>query len=174
MIVSTTASATGDVAPAVTSQTVATPVAAQGTILPSQRSGVAYVQGPPSAGKISNASTVASPCTLYPSVVYLRSYGAYVGTKPYTICSVPVTSINHQTEIEKQSQLGYWEQVGPLFNTYNFNQSSLSPTSVEIQCKNQLMTNWDSFTKGTVVYQGVTFYAQIGAANGPIQLGCGT
>ena len=170
---SSTASATGDVPQAVAPQVATAPVAQQATILPSQRSGVAYVPVTSSSGIISSLGTVISPCTLYPSPFYERNSGG-VGTKPYTNCSVPVTSITHDTVVEKQSEFGYWEQVGPTFHSSNNNQFSLSPTNVQVLCTNTLYTNWDSYTNGTVVYQGVTFHAFIRASNGPIHYYCGT
>lgn len=54
------------------------------------------------------------PCTLYPSVMYLRAsskYGA-VGSKPYTKCTVPVSSIRHAADLRYKSFI-WWKKAGP-------------------------------------------------------------
>jgi hypothetical protein len=125
------------------------------------------------SGKATTSSFITSPCILKPQNIYLRNSGG-IGTKSVTDCTVPVTSIHQDIYLEKQSELGYWEQVGPLFSAYNNNVSSLTQTNASVACTNAKTTNWNAVTKGIVVYQGITFIALSTAQNGPQLYNCGT
>jgi hypothetical protein len=119
-------------------------------------------------------AVVALPCKLELQNIYLRQsfgYGA-VGTKATTTCSVPVTSITHNTYIQKSTFFGWSTQK--VFSGSVRQTSSYSQLDIGVPCTNNLPTTWTGYTNGIVVYQGVQYYASAMVANGAIQVNCGT
>jgi len=124
--------------------------------------------------KINSLTTIASPCRLQLQNVYLRQsygYGA-IGTKAVTTCTVPVTSIKHDTYIQKSGLLG-WSTQGFFSGSSKFT-SSFSQLDIAVTCTNGLRTTWTGYTNGVVVYQGVQYYATIRVANTSATFNCGT
>lgn len=108
------------------------------------------------------ASVTFGPCTLYPSVMYLRAssnYGA-VGTKPYTRCEVPVTSIRHSTDMRYKSFI-WWRKAGTTKTGGNSGVASYTQRNVEYYCVSRESTAWTGTTAGTIVYRGKTYYARV-------------
>lgn len=123
---------------------------------------------------ISNLATTISPCTLTLQNIYLRQsfgYGA-VGTKATTTCSVKVSSISHNTYIQKMGFWG-WNTEG-IFPASNSNSSSLTQLDVGVTCTNGISTTWTGFTNGYVMYNGVQYTANVTVANGYGIFNCGT
>ena len=111
------------------------------------------------------------PCTLYPSTVYLRAssnYGA-VGAKPYTKCTVPVTSIKHSTDLRYKSFI--WWRLATTKTGGNYGVASYTQKNVEYYCKSKEQSGWSGTTLGTIVYGGRTYYARVYQA--AVSLSCG-
>jgi hypothetical protein len=137
---------------------------------------VTYQQAPQNrtGTKINSLTTVPSPCKLQLQNVYLRQsygYGA-VGTKAVTTCTVPVTSIKHDTYIQKSGLFGWSTQKG--FSGSSKFSSSFSQLDIAVTCTNGLRTTWTGYTDGVVVYQGVQYYATVRVANTSATFNCGT
>ena len=101
------------------------------------------------------------PCVLYPSVVYLRAssnYGA-VGTKPYTQCSVLVSSIRHSTDLRYTSFI--WWRLATTKTGGNSGVASYTQRNVEYYCVSKESTGWSGTTLGTIVYGGRTYDARV-------------
>ena len=118
--------------------------------------------------------TIPSPCRLEVQNIYLRQSFGYggVGTKAITTCSVPVTSITHNSFIQKSTFFG-WSTQG-VFTGSAKQTSSYSQLDIGVPCTNNLSTIWSGYTNGIVVYRGVQYYASVKVANSAIQLNCGT
>ena len=114
------------------------------------------------------------PCKLEVQNIYLRQSFGYggVGTKAITTCSVPVTSITHNTYIQKFTFFGWSTQR--VFTGSARQSSSYAQLDVGISCTNDLSTSWSGYTNGLVVYQGVQYYATAKVANSAIRVNCGT
>ena len=124
-----------------------------------------------------NATTlgaIPSPCRLAVQNIYLRQSFGYggVGTKAITTCSVPVTSITHNSFIQKSTFFGRSTQG--VFTGSAKQSSSYSQLDIGVPCTNNLSTTWSGYTNGIVVYRGVQYYASVRVANSAIQLNCGT
>ncbi len=120
-----------------------------------------------SGGSMSASAAVAAsvrygPCVLNPSVMYLRESSNYeaVGTKPYTTCTVPVTSIRHSTDLRYKSFI-WWKKAGSTHTGGNSGVASYTQKSVEYYCKSSEKTGWSGTTAGTIVYAGRTYYARV-------------
>ena len=126
------------------------------------------------APNATSLATIPSPCRLEVQNIYLRQSFGYggVGTKAITTCSVPVTSINHNTYIQKATFFG-WSTQG-FFTGSARQTSSYSQLDIGVPCTNNLSTTWSGYTNGIVVYRGVQYYASVKVANSAIQLNCGT
>lgn len=125
----------------------------------------------------SNATTlgaIPSPCRLEVQNIYLRQSFGYggVGTKAITTCSVPVTSITHNSLVQKMTFFG-WSTQGVFIGSAK-GTSSYSQLDIGVPCTNNLSTTWSGYTNGIVVYKGVQYYASVKVANTAIQLNCGT
>lgn len=121
-----------------------------------------------------SSAVLPSPCKLQVQNIYLRQsfgYGA-VGTKAITICSVPVTSISHDTYIQKMGLFG-WNTQG-LFSGNSKLTSNFSQLDIAVLCTNNLKTTWTGYSSGVVVYQGVQYYATVRVANVSDTFNCGT
>ncbi|WP_158013357.1 hypothetical protein, partial [Carbonactinospora thermoautotrophica] len=107
------------------------------------------------------ASVQYGPCVLYPTTVYLRtsSNKKAVGFKPYTKCSVPVTSIHHESDLRYKWYL-WWRKAG-TWKGGNWNASSYTQRNIEYFCKGSSSTTWAGTTLGTIVYRGRTYYARV-------------
>lgn len=101
------------------------------------------------------------PCTLYPSVMYLRKSSNYsnVGTKPYTRCEVPVSSIRHSTDLRYKSFI--WWRKATTKTGGNSGVASYTQKNVEYRCVSSESTGWSGTTAGTIVYGGRTYYARV-------------
>ncbi|GGO93724.1 hypothetical protein GCM10011584_33080 [Nocardioides phosphati] len=123
------------------------------------------------SASINAASVQYGPCVLYPSVVYLRASSGYgaVGAKPYTKCSVAVTSIHHETTLKYKWAL-WWRSKGPYTGT-NYGAASYTSYNVEYWCKSSESTTWAGTTWGSILYRGNTYYARV--YQGQQQLKCG-
>lgn len=107
------------------------------------------------------ASVRYGPCTLYPSVMYLRkssNYGA-VGAKPYTRCSVPVSSIRHSTDLRYKSFI--WWRKATTKTGGNSGVASYTQRNVEYYCVSKESTGWSGTTAGTISYGGKNYYARV-------------
>lgn len=114
-----------------------------------------------SSGRASVANVRYGPCTLYPSVMYLRAssnYGA-VGSKPYTRCTVAVSSIKHKTDVRYKSFI--WWRLATSKSGGNYGTASYTQKNVEYYCKSRESTAWSGTTLGTIVYGGRTYYARV-------------
>ena len=98
---------------------------------------------------------------LNPSVIYLRASADYeaVGTKPYTTCSVPVTSIRHSTDLRYKSFI--WWRLATTKTGGNSGVASYTQKNVEYFCKSSESTGWSGTTSGTMVYVGRTYHARV-------------
>lgn len=115
-----------------------------------------------------------APCVLKLQNIYLRQSFGYggVGTKATTTCSVSVSSISHETFIQKS---GFWGlNTQEVFKQSVQGSSFLAQLDVGIPCTNALPTSWTGYTNGTVVYNGVVFTATAGVANISATYNCGT
>lgn len=104
------------------------------------------------------------PCELYPSVVHQRESGNYeiVGNKPYTKCTVAVTSINQQTQMYKTALAGIASlPQGKTFPGGNRGEKSYTQQNVEVKCANTKSTTWFAEVAGTVVYDGKTYVTDV-------------
>jgi hypothetical protein len=121
-----------------------------------------------------SSGVLPSPCVLQVQNIYLRQsfgYGA-VGTKAITTCSVPVTSISHDTYIQKMGLFGWNTQR--LFSGSSKLTSNFSQLDIAVPCTNSLKTTWTGYTSGVIVYQGVQYYATVRVANVSDTFNCGT
>jgi hypothetical protein len=121
-----------------------------------------------------SSAVLPSPCKLQVQNIYLRQsygYGA-VGTKAVTTCSVAVTSISHDTYIQKMGLFGWNTQN--IFSGNSRFTSSYSQLDIAVPCTNGLKTTWTGYTNGVVVYQGVQYYATVRVANISDTFNCGT
>lgn len=102
------------------------------------------------------------PCTLYPSNVYLRKSSGYaaVGFKPATKCTVPVTSIHHDSDIRYKWYL-WWRKAGATHSGGNRGAASYTQRNVEYYCTGTTKTTFSGTTLGTIVYGGRTYYARV-------------
>lgn len=110
---------------------------------------------------VSAASVQYGPCVLYPSVIYLRKSTDYtaVGFKPYTTCSVPVTSIHHDSDLRYKWYL-WWRKAG-TWSGGNRYVASYTQKNIAYTCKGTNSTTWGGTTLGTIVYGGKTYYARV-------------
>ncbi|MFV0463015.1 MAG: hypothetical protein ACK5MP_07485 [Nostocoides sp.] len=111
------------------------------------------------------------PCTLYPADIHLRAssnYGA-VGVKPYTKCTVPVSSIKHSTDLRYKSFI--WWRLATTKTGGNYGVASHTQKNAEYFCKSKEKTCWSGTTLGTIVYGGRTYYAR--AYQTAVSLSCG-
>lgn len=101
------------------------------------------------------------PCTLYPSVMYLRKSSNYrnVGTKPYTKCEVPVSSSNHSTDLRYKSFI--WWRKATTKSGGNTGVASYTQRNVEYRCVSNESTGWSGTTAGTISYGGKKYYARV-------------
>lgn len=120
------------------------------------------------AGRVAAATVKYGPCTLYPSPIRIRTNGK-VGTKPQTKCSVPVTRIEHSTDMRYKSFI-WWKLKGTK-NSSNTGQKTLQQKNVEFTCVSDEKTGWGSTTAGKIVYGGKTYYARVYPAR--VSLKCG-
>lgn len=98
------------------------------------------------------------PCTLNPTRIYMRTSGG-LGAKPYTDCTVPVSSIRHKTDLRYQWLLWWW-----LADSYSGGNSGVQrheQRNVQWQCDGDDSTTWAGTTVGTIVFGGETFYARV-------------
>lgn len=103
-----------------------------------------------------------SPCNLHASSVYLRKSSGYksVGSKPYTKCKYPVTSISHVTGIDYRSWL-WWNSAGPDSKGGNRGVSSYTQRDVAYRCSSLEENTFRGTTFGIVVFQGETYYSRV-------------
>lgn len=111
----------------------------------------------PSA-KAAAASVQYGPCTLYPTLIYLRTSGG-LGAKPYTDCTVPVSSIRHNTDLRYQ-WLSWW-RLAASYPGGNSGEKRYEQRNVQWQCHGTGSTMWAGTTLGTIVYGGKTYYARV-------------
>lgn len=112
------------------------------------------------------------PCVLYPTVIYLRTSGGgnTLGAKPYTKCSVPVTSIHHDTQLRYQ-WLWFWWRKADSYSGGNTGEANYTQRKVEWTCQGKDSTTWAGSTLGTIVYKGETYYALVYQT--PVTKDCG-
>lgn len=103
-----------------------------------------------------------SPCRLFASTVYLRKSSGYgsVGSKPYTKCKYPVTSISHTTGIDYRSWL-WWNSAGPDSTGGNSGVASYTQRNVSYSCSGFDENEFRGTTFGVVVFQGETYYSRV-------------
>lgn len=108
------------------------------------------------------ASVRYGPCTLYPTPTYLRTSSdrKNVGAKPRTVCSVPVTSISHASDLRYKSFI-WWKKAGSTHTGGNRGVAKYEQTNVEYRCVRSEQTGWTGTTAGTIVYGGKTYYARV-------------
>ncbi|WP_288799731.1 hypothetical protein [uncultured Arsenicicoccus sp.] len=114
-------------------------------------------------GAMAQAANVQyGPCTLYPTPTYLRTSSdrKNVGAKPRTVCSVPVTSINHASDLRYKSFI-WWRKAGPTHTGGNRGVAKCEQKNVEYRCVSSEQTGWTGTTAGTIVYAGKTYYARV-------------
>lgn len=117
------------------------------------------------AARVAGATPLASkngPCTLYPSVVYLRtsSAKAAAGFKPYTKCELVVSKINHTAELRFQYYLT-WKLAQRKANG-NKNSKSYTQKNIEFPCKDlKTSTLYKGQTTGHIIYGGKSYYSQV-------------
>jgi len=99
------------------------------------------------------------PCTLEPSVIYMRTSGG-LGAKPYTRCEVPVTSIRQDTDLRYKWGL-WWRLARSYPGPGNQGQARYEQRNVQWICQGADSTTWAGTTVGTIVYGGETFYARV-------------
>jgi hypothetical protein len=121
----------------------------------------------------STARVTYGPCVLYPSTVYLRQSSGYndVGSKPYTLCSQPVQSIQHKTQLATRRLLLWWT-VRSTDIGGNFGVASYTQRNVGFTCQSTSSKVWKSSTTGTIVSGGRTYYATVFSPSKSV--GCGT
>lgn len=108
------------------------------------------------------ASVEFGPCTLYPSVMYLRKSTGYrgVGTKPYTKCDYAVASIHHDTDLRYKSFI--WWRKAKSKDGGNRGVASYTQKNIEYTCVSSESTAWTGTTAGTIVTNaGRTYYARV-------------
>lgn len=110
------------------------------------------------AVKAAAASVQYGPCTLYPTLIYLRTSGG-LGAKPYTDCTVPVSSIRHNTDLRYQ-WLSWW-RLAASYAGGNSGEKRYEQRNVQWQCHGTDSTTWAGTTLGTIVYDGETYYARV-------------
>ncbi|MGH3501842.1 MAG: hypothetical protein ACRDQA_13305 [Nocardioidaceae bacterium] len=83
------------------------------------------------------------PCWLHPTPTYLRtsSNKRNVGAKPYTTCSVPVTSIRHASDLRYKSFI-WWKKAGKTHYGQNFGEKSYTQRNVEYRCVSKEESGW--------------------------------
>lgn len=125
------------------------------------------------AAKQAAAVAQYGPCTLNPSVLHLRTSGGRntLGTKPTTDCSVPVTSIRHNTELRYKWLLVFWWLAASYPGPGNQGERRYEQKNVEWQCNGTDSTTWAGTTLGTIVYGGQTYYARV--YQDPVDEACG-
>jgi hypothetical protein len=156
----TTAFASSSPSAAPGSSAVAVTPTPASTALPTPTGAVPYVTRGPD-GQIHTLETSEGPCVLYPSVVHQRKSGNYqvVGSKPYTTCDVPVTSIKQSTEMFK---VAWWGAVpSGTFTGGNYGVGTYTQTNVATVCTNTLSTQWFSETTGTIIFEDTTYYSLV-------------
>lgn len=110
------------------------------------------------SAKAAAGSVKYGPCTLNPTVIYLRSSGG-LGAKPYTDCEVPVTSIHQQTDLRYEWWL--WWSLADSYTGGNQGEKRYQQRNVQWQCDGDDDTTWAGTTVGTIVYGGETYYARV-------------
>jgi hypothetical protein len=119
------------------------------------------LQSPQTASPAAKAAAVEvhyGPCTLKPGVIYMRNSGG-LGAKPITDCTVPVTSIRHDTDLKYHWLLWWWDAAS--YPSGNNGQARLEQKNVQWHCNGNDSTTWAGTTVGTIVYGGETFYARV-------------
>lgn len=117
------------------------------------------------AARSVGATTLASsngPCTLYPSVVYMRTSSAKTaaGFKPYTKCSVLVQRIYHTSELRFQYYLTW--KLAQKKTGKNMNSKSYTQKNIELFCKDlKQSTLFKGTTTGQIVYGGKSYYSKV-------------
>lgn len=118
------------------------------------------------------------PCTLNPTVVYLRASSNYndVGFKPYTKCSVPVTSIHQESTLYYEWSIpllpfSWWSAAG-TWSGGNYGEASYTQRTISHTCNGTDDTWWQGEVNGTIVYQGHTYYATVDTV--PKEWPCGS
>lgn len=108
------------------------------------------------------------PCTLKANNVHVRSSSRegmkIIGFKPVTDCEYPVESIQHESSLKFKYYL--WWRNAPLMNNGeaprgNNGQSKYEQRNIEFQCTGDVVTTFIGNTKGTIVSNGRTFYANV-------------
>lgn len=119
------------------------------------------LEAPGSAKAMATLGVRFGPCVLYPTKVYLRTSGnkKVVGSKPYTKCSVRVSSIRHSTDL-RHKKLLWWKKAGTDKggNTW---EKTYTQKNVGYGCKGKSSTTWAGTTLGTIRYNGRTYYARV-------------
>jgi hypothetical protein len=118
--------------------------------------------------KVAAANVKFGPCTLYPTVIYLRTSGG-LGAKPYTICEVPVTSIHQTTDLRYEWWL--WWLLADSYSGGNSGEMRYAQRNVQWMCDGDEETTWAGTTLGTIVYGGQTYYARVYQT--PVDKPCG-
>lgn len=132
------------------------------------------VSGGTTSGMITTQAFDPYVCTLYPSVVHLRSSSGYgsVVAKPYTKCLVATPSqITHSSVLYMVEWGGLsWVPMASRGQT-GYSTRSLTLTSLEWFCKNRNNSTYVQTTNGTSVQAGRTYYSSVSTVKSP--LGCG-
>lgn len=121
------------------------------------------------AAKVAAGEAQYGPCTLKPSRVYMRSSGG-MGAKPVTECTVPVSSIRHQTDLRYEWLTFWWLQDS--YPAGNSGLARLEQKNVQWACNGDDSTTWAGTTVGTIVYGGQTYFARVYQI--PRDLACGS
>lgn len=109
------------------------------------------------------------PCELIPTNVHVRTRtgdgdARIIGFKPVTRCSQRVESIKHESKLKYQ-YFNWWLDAplkkGVPTISQNRGQAKLEQKNVEFQCNGLVETNFIGYTKGTIVANGKTYYAQV-------------
>lgn len=104
------------------------------------------------------------PCTLFPSVVHERSAKSgkvlSVGFKPYTRCSVPVDSIDHQSRL-MYKWWSVWREATPGPPSSNRGQKNLTTTNIQFFCNGEVNTRFKGSTIGTISFGGKSYYSRV-------------